>query len=162
MDVRYAHVPGHDRQGGRIGRRRRGLRSSFDGRVRRVHPRAQHVRADPRFLAGRELEGLVGRQSTLSRADLRADAPRARSDRNGRRHHLHFRDRRYRGSVGEGEGRREGPRRKNWWRRRDWFVNIYAPRSSTRIFCISPCRRSYSDRAKRCSPGSTCRRSDIA
>ena len=29
---------------------------------------------------GPELEGLVGRQSALSRADLRADAPSARSD----------------------------------------------------------------------------------
>ena len=40
------------------------------------------------------------------------------------------------------------------------FVNICAPGSSTN--CISPCRRSFSDGAKRCSPGSTCRRSDTS
>src|SRR5689334_474491 len=53
------------------------------------HPRPQYVRTDPRSLGGRELEGLVGRQPALSCADLRADESSARSDRDGRRHHLH-------------------------------------------------------------------------
>ena len=85
------------------GRSRSGLCTSFDGRIRRVHPRPQYVWADPRSVAGRELERLVGQQPALSHADLRADAPSTRSDRDGRWHHLHLRDQRYRGGVGSGE-----------------------------------------------------------
>ena len=46
-------------------------------------------------LAGRQLEGLVGRQPALPRAGLRADALQARTDRDGRRHHFPLRHRRH-------------------------------------------------------------------
>ena len=49
----------------------RGVRES-----RRVDPRPQHVRSGARAVAGRELEGLVGRQPALSRAGVRAHASR--------------------------------------------------------------------------------------
>ena len=44
-----------------------------------------------RGMAGRQLEGLVGRQSALSRPDICSDAPRPQADRNGGRHPVrHF------------------------------------------------------------------------
>src|SRR5262249_1552414 len=117
--VREGGVEGSGRWGGGLGGRGWGLRTSFDGRLRRLHPRPQYVRADPRPLAGPELEGLVGRQSALSRADLRADASSARSDRDGRRHHLHLCDQGYQGSTGSGEASRQWSRREDRRRCRD-------------------------------------------
>ena len=50
--------------------------------------RNMYSRARP--VAGRELEGMVGRRAALSRPDVRADAPRAQGDRDEGRHHVHF------------------------------------------------------------------------
>src|SRR3981081_955177 len=44
-------------------------------------------------------------------AGLPADAPSARSDRDGKRHHLHLRGQRYRGGVGSGEASCQWSRR---------------------------------------------------
>src|ERR1700704_5592270 len=55
--------------------------------------RAQHVRAGTRRVAGRELEGLVGREPAVSLPGLRADAPSARAHRDGGRYHVSLRHR---------------------------------------------------------------------
>ena len=77
-----------------------------DGRLRRLHPGPQHVWPQPRRLGRTRLEGLVGRQSALSRADLHPDPPSARADRDGGRHDLHLRHRRDRERAGAGRGPR--------------------------------------------------------
>ena len=53
----------------------------------------QHVRPRPRPVAGRELEGLVGRRAAVPHAGLRADAPRARAARDEGRHGVPVRHR---------------------------------------------------------------------
>src|SRR5438105_4058238 len=53
------------------------------GRLRRLHPRPQYVRPDPRRMAGRRVEGLVGRQSPVSRSDLHPDPPPPGANRDG-------------------------------------------------------------------------------
>src|SRR6202020_2344967 len=47
-------------------------------------------------------------------------------------HHLHLRDRRYRGGAGEGEARRQGPRREDRWWRRDG-ASISSRRADRRV-----------------------------
>jgi hypothetical protein len=63
----------------------------LDGRLRCFHPWPKHVRSRARGVAGRQLEGLMGRQSALSRSDVRPDAPCPQADRNGGRHHVSLR-----------------------------------------------------------------------
>ncbi len=46
----------------------------------RVDPGPEHVRPDSRPVAGRELEGLVGRRAAVPRARLRPDAARSGPD----------------------------------------------------------------------------------
>ncbi len=82
------------REGGSDRRRRRFRRARLRER-RRLDPRPQHVRPDPRPLARRRLEGLVGRQPAVPRAGVRADAPPARADRDGGRHDVSLRHRRH-------------------------------------------------------------------
>ena len=101
-------------------------------------PRPQYVWTVPRHVAGRERERLVGQYSGLSHADLRADAPSRRSDRYGRRHHLHLRVQRYRGSVGSGETISQWARRENRRRRRDG-ASISSRRADHDLhFALSP------------------------
>ncbi len=77
---------------GNDGHRRR-LRGTRIRGCRRVDHGPQHVRAGARTVAGRRVEGLVGRQSAVPCAGLRADAPSAPADRDGGRHGLPFRHR---------------------------------------------------------------------
>ena len=60
------HVSADDRQGWRRDRRRRRFRARGVRQHRRLDPRPQHVRPGARAVAGRELEGLVGRHAAVS------------------------------------------------------------------------------------------------
>ena len=68
---------------------------------------------------GRTRAGKAGGATTrLIIRRPRADAPSTRSDRDGRWHHLHLRDQRYRGGVGSGETISQWARREDRrWRR---------------------------------------------
>jgi hypothetical protein len=80
-------------------------------------PRAQHVRSEPRPVARRRLEGMVGVHPALPHAGVRADAPLASVHHDGRRHDVSFRHRwhRSRAATGEGSG---GPKGRKDRRRR--------------------------------------------
>ena len=87
-------------------RRRRRLRRARLRQHRRLDPRAQHVRPGARAVARRQLEGLVGRQSAVPHAGLRADPSPARTARDGGRHDVPLRHRRHPGRARSAPGRR--------------------------------------------------------
>src|ERR1700712_3712008 len=70
LAFRNEDVQGHVRRGWWLGGRGRDLCPPLDGRLRCLHPWPEHVRSYPRGMAGRQLEGLVGRQSALSCSDV--------------------------------------------------------------------------------------------
>src|ERR1700739_2377923 len=59
----------------------RDLCPPLDGRLWCLHPWPEHVRSGAWGMAGRQLEGLVGRQYALSRSDARPNAPCPRAER---------------------------------------------------------------------------------
>src|SRR5487761_1090968 len=59
---RNEDLQGHVRQGRGLGGRGRDLCPPLDGRLRCLHPWPEHVRCDTWGMAGRQMEGLVGRQ----------------------------------------------------------------------------------------------------
>src|SRR6185437_11310011 len=67
--LRNEDVQGDVRRGRWLRGRGRELCPSLDGRLRCFHPWPEHVRSCAWEVAGRSLEGLVGRQSALSRCD---------------------------------------------------------------------------------------------
>ena len=69
----------------RDGSRQRNCRARLC-RNRCLDSRAQHVRSSPGPVAGRELEGLVGRGAAVSRAGLRAHASPAGAAQDGGRY----------------------------------------------------------------------------
>jgi hypothetical protein len=102
------------------------------GRLRRLHPRPQYVRAGRRRLGRARLEGLVGRQSAVPRADLRPHQPRPGANCDGGRDDLPFRHRRDRGGARPSQGGRGRPRRKD--RRRSFDDSpVPARRSDRRV-----------------------------
>ena len=122
------------RDGGSEGSTRPMRTAAMDG-FGRLHSRAQYVRLPAvRCMDGRELEGLVGSQSALSRADLRADPLPARSDRDGGRHDLYLRDRRDRGGARAGQGGGRRSRCQDRRRRRD-RAPVFCARTSDRRRC---------------------------
>ena len=153
---RDAHVPADVWQRRRHDRHRRRLRGARLRQHRRVDPRPQHVRPGPRPVARRQLERLVGRQSAVPRARLRADASPARADHDGGRHDVPFRHRRH--PRGAGARHRGGRRPGRPARRRGATIRQYLRRgSSTR--CTWRSRPCCSAPANSSSPAWTARRS---
>ena len=75
MVCRHPNVSADIWKGRRRNRRRRRFRRARVGQYRRVDPGPQHVRAGARAVAGRELEGLVGRHPALPLRRVRAHPP---------------------------------------------------------------------------------------
>ncbi len=79
MGICHPHVPRDARKAKAVQPASTTISRARVRQHRRVDPGPQHVRAGPRTLARRHLEGLVGRQPALSHAGLRAHPPPARS-----------------------------------------------------------------------------------
>ena len=91
-------------------------------------------------LARRLVEGVVGRQSRLSRANVRAHAPRARASRHAGRNHLLLHHRRHRRSSASRQTRGRRQRHQDWRRRfygtpvsAGWLDRFPASRNRARL-----------------------------
>ena len=109
-------------------------------------------------LAGRCLEGMVGRRSAVSLPGVRAHPSSARPDRHGGRHHLPLRHRRHPRGAEARDRSRQPARTSASAAASPPSGNTCRQGSSTR--CILPSRRSCSAPASTFSPGSICQSSD--
>ncbi len=100
MAGRHENLPCDDGRGRRHVGDRRDVCRAIHARHGRLDPRPQYVRSCSRPVAGRQLEGLVGRYTALSLPCLRPDTVCAGTRRHGRRHGLPLRDRWHRRSAG--------------------------------------------------------------